>query len=412
MQRFAGIFLVAATLGFAELPRATPSECGFDESRLAVANATMRASVENGEHAGIVTLLLRNGRVADVQTYGHRDREQKLPMERDTICRMYSMTKIVTSVAVLCLFEDGRFNLDDPVSRFLPELANMKVMTGGSADAPQLVPMRGPLTIKHLLTHTGGFIYDFDGDDALHQIYQRANLWGAPRLADFVKKAGQLPLKHEPGTTFSYGISADLLGALIERVSGKSFGAFLQERIFQPLDMRDTGFDVPANKLLRLAVTYRHAAGGALTATDPMLAAWSEPGRGIESGGAGLFGTADDFARFGQMLCNGGILDGQRILGRKTVELMTANHLTSLPGRAHAFDPSKGFGLGVEVTIDPGKGAVPTSLGQFGWFGAANTNFQVDPKEKIVAIVLAQHFPFNEHKLFARWTTAYYQALK
>jgi CubicO group peptidase (beta-lactamase class C family) len=412
MQRFAGIFLVAATLGFAELPRATPSECGFDESRLAVANATMRASVENGEHAGIVTLLLRNGRVADVQTYGHRDREQKLPMERDTICRMYSMTKIVTSVAVLCLFEDGRFNLDDPVSRFLPELANMKVMTGGSADAPQLVPTRGPLTIKHLLTHTGGFIYDFDGDDALHQIYQRANLWGAPRLADFVKKAGQLPLKHEPGTTFSYGISADLLGALIERVSGKSFGAFLQERIFQPLDMRDTGFDVPANKLLRLAVTYRHAAGGALTATDPMLAAWSEPGRGIESGGAGLFGTADDFARFGQMLCNGGILDGQRILGRKTVELMTANHLTSLPGRAHAFDPSKGFGLGVEVTIDPGKGAVPTSLGQFGWFGAANTNFQVDPKEKIVAIVLAQHFPFNEHKLFARWTTAYYQALK
>lgn len=413
MRALVLICLILSAALRAELPHASPGECGFDPSRLAVANAAMRGIVERGEHAGVLTMLVRNGRIADVQAHGFRDRERKLPMERNTIVRVYSMTKIVTSVGVLCLLEDGRFNLDDPVARYLPELADLRVMVGGTADAPRLAPPSQPVTIKHLLTHTSGFIYDFDGDDALHQIYQRATLWNGPDLKAFVAKAGRLPLKHQPGEQFTYGINADILGALIERVSGKSFGAFLQERIFAPLGMSDTAFDVPAAKLNRLAVTYQHGKdGGGLHAAEPMLGAWSEPGRGIESGGAGLFSTADDFARFGEMLGNGGTLDGVRILGRKTVELMTANHLSHLPGKAHAFDRSKGFGLGVEITIDPGQSAVPTTVGQFGWFGAANTYFQVDPKEKLVAIALAQHFPFNEHKFFARWTAAYYQALK
>ena len=177
--------------------------------------------------------------------------------------------------------------------------------------------------------------------------------------------------------------------------------------------MKDTAFDVPAEKMSRLAKTYQHLADGqGFEEAEPMLGAWAEEGHGIQSGGAGLFSTVDDYARFAQMLGNGGALDGQRILGRKTVELMTANHLTSLPDSAHAFNRAKGFGLGVEVSLDPGRGAVPTSLGQFGWYGAATTYCQIDPKEKLVALAFAQHFPYNEHNLFAKWATAYYQALK
>lgn len=402
-----------AALVRAQLPSAPPVDCGFDPERLAVANTTMRRFVENGEHAGIVTLLARNGRIVDVQTHGYRDREKKLPMQRDTIFRLYSMTKIVTSVAVLCLLEDGQFNLDDPVSLYLLELKDLKVMTGGTVDSQQFEALKQPVTIKHLLTHTSGFIYDFDGDDAQHQLYQREDLWRGPTLKDLVAKAARLPLAHQPGERFSYGINFDLLGALIERISGKRFGEFIEERILAPLGMKDTAFDVPATKIHRLAKTYQHNTGGkGLVSVAPMLGAWAESGRGIESGGAGLFGTADDFAQFAQMLLNGGTLHGKRILGRKTVELMTTNHLGLMPGKAHAFDRSKGFGLGVEVSIDSGMGGVPTSRGQFGWYGAATTYCQIDPREKLVAIALAQHFPFNEHQLFARWATAYYQALK
>jgi CubicO group peptidase (beta-lactamase class C family) len=286
-------------------------------------------------------------------------------------------------------------------------------MTGGTADAPQLEPLKRPITIKHLLTHTSGLIYDFDGDDALHQLYQRADLWSGPGLNDFITKVGKLPLKHQPGDAFTYGINSDVLGVLIERVSGRSFGEFLAARVFTPLVMKDTAFDVPAEKMNRLAKTYKHRADGqGFVEAEPMLGTWAEGGRGVQSGGAGLFSTVDDYARFAQMLCNGGTLDGRRILGRKTVELMTANHLTALPESAHAFNRSKGFGLGVEVSIDAGRGSVPTSLGQIGWYGAATTYCQIDPKEKLVAIALAQHFPYNEHGLFAKWATAYYQALK
>jgi CubicO group peptidase (beta-lactamase class C family) len=175
--------------------------------------------------------------------------------------------------------------------------------------------------------------------------------------------------------------------------------------------MKDTSFDVPPGKMHRLAKTYKHRADGkGFIEAEPLIGTWPEAGRDIQSGGADLFSTAGDYARFAQMLCNGGARDGKRILGRKTVELMTANHLTSLPEGAHAFNRAKGFGLGVEVSIDPGRGAVPTTIGQFGWYGAATTYCQIDPKEKLVAF--AQHFPFNEHNLFAKFATGYYQALK
>lgn len=405
---FACLWAVSAG---AQLPRTSPGAAGFDEGRLEVLHQSVRRFVDEGQHAGIVTLLAREGKMLDFQAYGYRDLEKKLPMERDTICRVYSMSKIITCVGTMILFEDGRFNLDDPISKYLPELKEMKVWTGGTQDAPKLEPLKRPVTIKHLLTHTSGLIYDFAGDDELTKLWRSAELWTGPGLTNFISKLSKLPLKHQPGDAWTYGVNMDVLGALIERVSGKTFGAFLEERLFGPLGMKDTGFDVPPAKMNRLAKTYKHGPDGKFVEDKPLIETWPQEGRGIEAGGAGIFSTAGDFARFAQMLCNGGTLDGHRILGRKTVELMTANHTVTLPNNQSAAR-QKGFGFGVEVTTDLGQLSMPSSIGQFGWYGAATTYCQIDPKEKIVAIALAQHFPFNEHNFFARFQTGYYQALK
>ena len=395
----------------AQLPTTSPTRAGFDPARLDVLHAMTKRFVDEGQHAGAITLLARDGKLVDFQTYGYRDLEQKLPMERDTICRIYSMSKIITSVGVLVLFEEGRFNLDDPVSKYLPELKDLKVMTGGTAEAPQLEPVKRPVTIKHLLTHTSGLIYDFSGGKELAKLYERADLWTGPGLRDFITKLGKLPLQHQPGDAFTYGVNTDVLGALIERVSGKTLGVCLEERIFRPLGMKDTSFDVPTEKMNRLAKTYKHGTDGQFVEDKPIIETWPEAGRGIESGGGGLFSTAGDYARFAQMLLNGGILDGRRILGRKTVELMMADHMVTLPNN-QAETRQKGFGLGVEVTTDLGRLSIPSSIGQFGWYGAATTYCQIDPREKIVAVAMVQHFPFNEHNFFAQFATGYYQALK
>lgn len=408
---FLSLTLLVAVSVRAQLPTASPKAAGFDPARLTVLHATTQRFVEEGKHAGIITLLARDGKLVDFQTYGYRDVERQLPMERDTICRAYSMSKLITCVATLMLFEEGRFNLDDPVAKYLPELKDVMVWTGGTADAPQLEPVKRPITIKHLLTHTSGLIYDFMGDDELTKLWRNADLWSGPGLTNFIAKLSKLPLKHQPGDAYTYGVNMDVLGALIERVSGKSFGVFLEERMFRPLGMKDTGFDVPEAKMNRLAKTYKHGPDGKFVEDKPIIETWPEPGRGIEAGGSGIFSTAGDFARFAQMLCNGGTLEGKRILGRKTVELMTANHTVTLPNN-QAAARQKGFGLGVEVTTDLGQLSMPSSVGQFGWYGAATTYCQIDPKERIVAIAFAQHFPYNVHNFFAAFQTGYYQALK
>jgi len=403
--------LVAASFqAYGQLPATSPKAAGFDPARLEVLHATTRRFVDEKKHAGIITLVARDGKIADVQTYGLRDVEKQLPMERDTICRVYSMSKIITCVATLMLLEDGKYSLDDPVSKYLPALKDMKVWTGGTQEEPKLEALKRLVTVKHLLTHTSGLIYDFAGNDELTKLWRAADLWSGPGLDSFITKLGRLPLKHQPGDAYTYGVNQDVQGALIERVSGQRFGAFLEERIFRPLGMKDTGFDVPPAKMNRLAKTYK-LDSGKFVEDVPLIQTYAEEGRGIEAGGAGLFSTADDFARFAQMLCNGGTLDGRRILGRKTVELMTANHMVMLPNN-QAATRQKGFGLGVEVTTDLGQLLIPSSIGQFGWYGAATTYCQIDPKERIVAIALAQHFPFNQHGFFAAFQTGYYQALR
>jgi CubicO group peptidase (beta-lactamase class C family) len=383
---------------------------GFDRDRLEVLHHTTRRFVEEGQHAGVITLLAHNGKIVDFQTFGYRDLEKRLPMERDTICRIYSMSKIITSVAALMLWEEGQFNLDDPAEKYLPELKSRKVFKGGTAESPELTDATRPITIKHLFTHTSGLIYDFDEKDPVGKLYKQADLWTVPDLDAFMKKVESLPLKHQPGDQFSYGINTDVLGALIERLSHKKFGAFLQERIFEPLGMKDTAFDVAEEKLSRLAKTYKHGSDGKLVEAELLIGTSTAPG--LESGGGGLFSTAADYFRIAQMLLNKGTFDGKRILGRKTVELMAANHLLSLPDQADVAKRAQGFGLGVEVQQDLGRGAQAGSPGAFGWYGAATTYARIDPQEKVVAIALAQHFPFNEHNFFGKFATGYYQALR
>ena len=408
------------------LPAAAPESAGFSPERLARLRARMQRFVDEGQHAGLATLLVRNGRVVEWRAWGYRDVDKSLPMEKDTIVRIYSMSKIITSVAVMALHEEGRIKLDDPVAKYLPALKTMTVFKSGTAARRSSRPARTPITIKHLLTHTSGFIYAF-GNGPLDQIYNQDEVFGASSLDEFVSRAAKLPLAHEPGTRFSYGINSDILGAVVEKVSGKKFEEFVEERICGPLGMRDTGFDVPTEKMSRLATVYEHVKSGRapgararkwrgvqpgrFVASQPMASAFAEKGRGFAAGGSGMFSTIGDYARFAQMLLNGGELNGVRILGRKTVELMTVNHLNHLPRVTHEMSDSDGFGLGVAVRLDLAKGNELGSAGQFGWSGAATTTVNIDPKERLVALVFAQHMPFDEHGLFWNFKTLTYQAL-
>ena len=407
----AALLVFAATPALADppLPPASPASQGFSPERLEKLHARLQSLVDQKKYSGMVLLLARNGKVVDWQTYGLRDVEQRLPMEKDTIVRIYSMSKIVTSVAALILIEEGRLKLDDPLTRYLPAFDKPKVMTGGTVKAPVLVAAKTPITVKHLLTHTAGFIYGF-GQAPIDKIYNQSRMFEASSMDAFVAVAAKLPLNHEPGTQFRYGINTDLLGAVVEKVSGQPLDVFVDERICRPLGMADTGYDVPEAKMARLAKVY-HLKDGAFAPLDPVASSFAEKGRGFPTGGAGMFSTAGDYARFAQMLLNGGELDGVRILGRKTVELMRANHLNGLKRTTTEFSESDGFGLGVYVRMDLAKSNQLGSVGNFGWSGAATTNVVMDPQEKLVAILMAQHMPFNENDLFGTFSALTYQAL-
>jgi CubicO group peptidase (beta-lactamase class C family) len=330
------------------LPDAPPAAEGFSPERLARLQARMQEVVDAGDYAGFVWLVARHGRVTDTRAVGFRDREARLPMERDTIFRIYSMTKTVTSVAAMMLVEEGRLRLDDPVGRHLPALTSPLVLTGGTEDRPVLTKPVRSVTIRHLLTHTSGYSYGF-ARNALDRIYQRGPLLNLPTMAAFVERVASLPLAEDPGRRFRYGINTDILGAVIEQVSGQGLDAFIAERITGPLRMHDTAFVVPATRRQRMARVYTKNDTGTL---EPVVSEGvpypDEDGRTFPSGGGGLFSTVDDYARFAQMLLNGGTLDGVRLLGRKTVESMRSNHLVMLdpPTRDNGAD---GFGLGVSV---------------------------------------------------------------
>jgi CubicO group peptidase (beta-lactamase class C family) len=361
--------------------------------------------VDRGQRAGAISMVIRNGKIADWHTYGYRDLERKLPMEKDTICRIWSMTKVVTSVAVMMLVEEGKLTLADPVGKHVPELKKMRVFTGGTAAAPILADASRPITIKHLLTHTSGLTYAW-GNDPVPQMYRKAKIFDGASLKDFVERVATVPLIAEPGEKYNYGINIDVLGYVVEVVSGMPFDKFVQTRILTPLKMNDTHWVVPEEKLRRLAKTY-WVKDGKLSETSSEDLRYTPS---VPYGGMGLFSTISDYARFGQMLANGGELEQTRLLSRKTVELMTGNHLSTL--KVPTIDPqgAYGFGLGGSVVLDVAKSGIPGSTGQFGWSGAASTNFRMDPKEKLVLLLFQQYMPYDSPSLDL-FTTLVYQAI-
>jgi CubicO group peptidase (beta-lactamase class C family) len=390
------------------LPVSTPEAEGFSAERFQRVYDLVEGTVREGRHAGASVLVARHGKIVGWKTFGSRDLGSGQPMEKDTVFRIYSMSKVVTAVAVLQLVEQGRIHLDSPVAKWLPELKDPMVMAGGTARNPVLVPATNAITVKMLLNHTAGFTYDFFAGSPVHELYKKADLWNSKDLSEFIGRVGRLPLLAQPGVAYNYGISDDILGVLVERVTGQAFGEHVRRSITEPLGMMDTGFDVPEDRRGRIASLHEIRDQG-LATTAPILGVHPEPGRGIESGGAGLFSTVGDYARFAQCLLDDGQLDGRRILGRKTVELARMN---SLPAGVRAFGPADGWGLFSAVRMDPVAAGEPVSEGTFFWSGAATTHFFVDPREKVVALVFCQHVPFDQHGLFTRFRTAVMQALE
>jgi CubicO group peptidase (beta-lactamase class C family) len=378
-----------------ELPTVAPNTVGFSSERLGLLNASMKRVVDEGALPGIVTLVTRHGKIVSSNVYGYQDLAMKVPMRQDTIFRIYSMTKPITGVAMMKLYEQGKWHPDDPLSRHIPEFANVQVYAGVDAAGKPVLekPAHAP-TVGELMTHTAGLTYGFFGSTPVDKMYMSENPLAAPTLQGLVDKLGKLPLLYQPGTQWVYSLSVDVQGYLVEKLSGKSLPDFMREEIFEPLGMHDTAFAVPAAGLDRLATVYRWDPKGGLTAVphDPNVATMP----GLASGGGGLYSTARDYLRFAQMLANGGVLDRARILAPSTVLLMRANHLRdSLRDKGFGIGiqrirPGFGFGYDVAVFDDPHTAGSTTGAGTFLWDGLAGTWFWVDPANDIVFVGMIQ----------------------
>jgi len=409
------VLLLVPTAFAQNLPKAaTPEEVGLSTARLDVLRAALRDHVAQKHIAGAVGLIVRNGKIAYLDAVGMADIEAGTPMAPDTMFRIASMTKPITSLAAMMLYEEGRFLLSDPISRFLPEFKDPKVAVrspGGSPFVPNyvLVPAKREITIKDLLTHTSGLSYQFWGRPYFADLYKKAGvadglLQNPGTMADNVKKLAALPLTNQPGEAYEYGLNTDVLGRLVEVVSGMSLDRFFQRRIFEPLGMSDTYFFLPEEKISRLAAVYMTADGGGLrrlseepvTENEYTVYTTSLQYRGARtyfSGGAGLVSTAGDYARFCQMMLNGGALNGVRLVSRKTVELMRANQTGDLD--MWLGGPGTGFGLGFAVIRDVGQSAQIGSPGTYYWGGFFSTDFWIDPQEKLVGILMTQTRPYG-----------------
>ncbi len=403
MSRFLPFVFLAAVLHAQPLPVTTPAQGGFSPQRLERLHQSFEAATKANTPPGAITLIVRDGHIVDWRAYGLRDVESKLPMEKDTICRAYSMTKPIATVAVMMLVEEGKLQLSDRVDQYIPEFKDVKVYKGGTVEKPELAAPERPMTVKHLLTHTAGLTYGW-GNDNVGEMYRKAKVFDVTSLKEFIDKLTKLPLIASPGDKYEYSVAIDVLGYLVQVVSGKPFGQFVQERIFDPLKMTDSHFVLPDAKRSRLARIYG-LKDGKLEAQEGLEA------KGVPFGGMGLFCSIGDYARFAQMLANSGQLEGVRLLGRKTVDLMMMNHLTGLARPTTGGDDADGFGLGGAVRIAPEKSGRPASEGVYGWDGAASTRFRVDRKEKLVYLVFTQWMPFDTN-LLNRYETLVYQALE
>jgi CubicO group peptidase (beta-lactamase class C family) len=397
-----------------------PEEVGLSSDRLARVSDWMRRQLAAERAGGMVTLVSRRGRTAFIDVAGKADVARDTPMAVDTIFRIYSMSKPLTSVAIMMLYEEARFQLDDPISCFIPAFAGQRVLAGGSRGKIDTVPAVRDITFRDLLTHTSGLTYGFmestlvDGLYRAHKIdFQTEN----SSLKELVEKAAALPLLSQPGTRWNYSISTDVLGYLVEVVSGVPFEKFLKERVIDPLKLVDTDFHVPEAKHGRLAANYAVGRKGGLhLIDDPQKSPYLQP-RNVNSGGGGLVSTASDYARFCQFMLNKGELDGVRLLSRKTVELMTANHLggdmadMGTPRFSETTYEGIGFGLGFSVMIDPAKAQILGTPGEYAWGGAASTAFWIDPQEEMFVVFLTQLMPSSAYPFRRELRVLTYQSI-
>lgn len=416
---FLGLSLTAAELPAADvatMPTARPEAVGLSSERLQRIGRVMDQHVQEGRIPGAVGLIARRGRVAYFETWGFQDREAKTPMAEDTVFRIYSMSKAITAVAVMVLHEEHGFPLETPVSRWLPELGSLHVVVEGidpetGERSFQLEPARRDITVRDLLTHTSGIGYVGPRDQRGELIYKKLGLGfdhasvmaqsQKYTLSEIVEILGKAPLQNHPGAAWQYGYSTDVLGRLVEVISGERFDRYLENHLFQPLGMEDTAFYVPEGKRERLAVLYeRDDEGMPLRSTKPDQDQYLNEPKAF-MGGQGLVSTVEDYLRFCQMLLNGGELGGRRILGRKSVELMTSDHIGDLPrmGLVSALDAADGFGFTFQIVHSPGVHGSLGSPGMYGWGGAAN-RFWIDPEEETVVIFLMQYHDLSYREQF------------
>jgi CubicO group peptidase (beta-lactamase class C family) len=400
--------LTAAAVRADELPRSKPEDVGLSTEKLGRVRTLLQEAVDKGQTAGAVVLITRHGSVAYLEAFGKINASTGRPMPVDAIFRIHSMTKPITTVAALRLYDEGKFKLDDPVSKYLPEFKNVRVHAGKNEET---VAVKREMTIRDLMRHTSGLTYGMPNGTAVDKLYFAKGIDGPEHsLAEMVTLLGGLPLQDQPGTRFNYSISTDVLARLIEVISEKAFDEFLQDRIFRPLDMRDTGFVVPDDKLARFTATHRRGEKRILQVVDDPAKSRYRKKRKYLSGGGGLVSTARDYARFCQMLLNGGELQGVRLLRPETATAMTTNQLPpdALPMKLNGFAlPGMGFGLGVSIRLD-GKSTKPDpSAGEFGWNGFASTYFWVAPKSEMIVVVMQQLLPYNVALQLARQRATY-----
>ena len=403
-----------------ELTTLKPETAGLSSARIARIDPWMRRQVESGRLAGLEVMIYRRGGTVFHRCFGKRDLARGTDATPDTIYRIYSMTKAMTSVAIMMLHEEGRFQLDDPINRFVPVFSNMRVFTGGGYGATITEPAQRDVTFRDLLTHTSGLTYGFMQATPVDAAYRAKGieLPGTDKpLAEVIDLIAAQPLIAQPGTEWNYSVSTDVLGHLIAVVSGQPFDQFLREKVIGPLGMTDTDFHVPAGKVARFAASYTRGEDGKLKLIDdPEKSRYLAPTK-TTSGGGGLVSTARDYMRFCQMLLGRGALGGTRLLGRKTVELMTMNHLDGdmaamgQPRFSEATYHGIGFGLGFSVMLDPAKAQITGTPGECAWGGIASTAFWFDPVEDLAVVIMTQLVTSSTYPLRRELRVLTYQAI-
>lgn len=393
-----------------------PETVGLDSNILKNIGAYLDETyVKDGRYVGTLTLVARKGEIAYLDSLGYMDRENERPMQEDAIFRIYSMTKSVTSIAIMQLLEKSKFRLDDPVHWYIPQFKNMGVFQAGVFPNFVTSKPKRPMTIKDLLTHMSGLTYNFMYRTNVDDAHRSSDLMRAENLEDFVDTLSKIPLEFSPGDKWNYSVSTDVLGYLVEKLSGQKLDEYFQEHIFEPLGMIDTGFSCPEEKKSRLASLYEHNPSG-----KPNLMEVPSLDVKMLSGGGGLFSTLSDYYNFASMLLNKGELNGTRVIGRKTLEYMTMNHLpdgkdlTEMSESAFSETPyaGVGFGLGFSVMTDPAKSQTLSDVGEFGWGGMASTVFFINPKEDMLVIFLTQLVPSSTYQVRRELRSLVYSALR